>query len=108
MDYSTNKVHEDFRGELNYETLLSSQINRIAASRAMDLMVYQLNVDTLVFMLPNELRSKLLQYRKERDLRPRPDEANREKYDEFWIEVNRTLEQDGNLIFKVRRIPVFG
>ena len=92
-----------FKGELNYELILSKQINRIAIYREVNIKQYASSIDTLIIMLAKDLRREA---KKERDrlglILGDYDNMNKDrqrKYDDLWIYVNDLLE-DNKLIFK--------
>lgn len=103
VDYLANDSDRvkrtDFRGLVDYESLLAAQVNRIADTRAKDTKRFEDNVDTLCVMLPTGLREKAREYKKEKGVVIDLTERGKQRYDLFWIYINELLEQS-NLIFK--------
>ena len=99
MDFSTSERR--YRGSVNYEMIISQQINRIADSRAKDTRVYEDNVDTLCYMLPKKLRDKAIEYKKNNNVIRDMTDDGKQRYDEFLVFINELLELEANMIFKI-------
>jgi len=92
-----------FKSELNYELILGKQINRCAMYRDVNIKQYASSIDTLINMLPTELRNNA---RKKRDklglAKANYDGMTSDKlqlWDELSTFINQDLE-DHNLIFR--------
>jgi len=92
---------------LDYEGLLNQQIGRIASFRSMkDHKRYFASIDTLIFMMPTELRKKALGYKKDNNISFNLSSIGIEHYDNLWEYCNELLEE-ANLIFKSRYIKTY-
>jgi hypothetical protein len=92
-----------FKSELNYELILGKQINRCAMYRDVNIKQYASSIDTLINMLPDELRTNARKKREKLGLtKANYDGMTSEKlilWDDLWIFINKDLE-DHNLIFR--------
>jgi len=102
-EYDLFARKEYYRGVINYEGILGAHINRIAMYRDSDLKRYCSSIETLILMLPLELRSMSLQYLAQLGLRRGSylglTEEKLQRYDELWVYINEILEKN-NMIFK--------
>jgi hypothetical protein len=98
-----------FKSELNYELILGKQINRVALFRDINIKQYASSIDTLIIMLPEELRNNARKMQTKLGIEPSNyDGMNSEKlkkWDELWTFINLDLE-DHNLIFKTSTFEV--
>lgn len=103
MTYSPDYTKQErYTKGLNYETVLLEQFNRIAYFRSnKDLDNYQYSIDVLIFLLPNDLRSTALNYKKTHNIKHDITTAGLAIWDELLIVVNELLE-NSNMIFKTR------
>ena len=91
---------EKYTKALDYESNLSIQMSRIATFRStQEYRKYFSSVDTLVFMLPSEMRSKALEYKKEYNVSMDVSNMGVERYDNYWMYINGLLEE-ANLIYR--------
>jgi len=96
-----------YQNIINYENLLGQQINRIAEARtSKHHETYQEAIDTLVFMLPEDMRQDALRFKDEHDIKYEMSNEGKMKYDKLWRHCNILLEK-GNLIFKVARYDTY-
>ena len=103
MDSLTNEPTTSRRtskkGLVPYENQLSSFVFFLARLRVEDIKKYQLGVNTLIVLLPKELREKAQAYKKENNIDNLYTEEGAVVYDRLWEYINELLESDG-WIFK--------
>lgn len=98
---------ERYKGFINYEGLLNQQINRIAehlSAKKMEL--FEISVDTLIYMFPLDLRNKALKYKKEHNIEYDLSLNGVQAYVRLWLFCNELLEKN-NLIFKSSYIKTY-
>jgi len=104
LDHSTR-----FKSELNYELILGKQINRVAMYRDVNIKQYASSIDTLIIMLPGELRNNARKMQSKLLIEKGSyDGMNTERlkqWDELWTFINGDLE-DHDLIFKTASYEV--
>lgn len=91
--------------QVNYENVLSAQLNRIAdfyTKRNYGCFVS--GIDALVIMMPSDMRERALKFKLEHKIHPGQSEINIRMYTELWMYCNQLLEE-GNLIFKIGKGP---
>ena len=104
-DISLSDIEQEtkYKGELHYELILGRQINRIAIFREVNIKQYASAIDTLIIMLPKDLRRTAKQKREKLDLKIVDyngiNDEKQGKYDELWETVNVSLDDRG-LFFK--------
>ncbi|RLF35431.1 MAG: hypothetical protein DRN08_03070 [Thermoplasmata archaeon] len=96
-----------YHGFINYESILMQQLNRIAKYRSdKKIELYEQSVDTLIYMLPQDMREKAMEYKKKHDIRYEITQQGIQKYDDLWRYCNELLE-NANLIFKQSYIKTY-
>ena len=95
-----------YRGVVNYEAILAKQISRVAEYRSeKNIPLYEESVDTLILMMPLEMRNKALEYKKKHNIVYGGDNNGKALYDDLWQFSNELLER-GNLIFKTSTFEI--
>jgi len=100
---------QDFYSKgIDYEGLLNQQTSRISYFRSTKKYEeYFSSVDTLVLMLPKELRRLALDFKKQNNVSYNMSSSKGvELYDSLWDYCN-TLLEDNNLAFKTRYIKTY-
>ena len=93
-------IIDKFQKAMDYEQVLNMQIARISQyMSSKDIELYEESVDTLILMLPEELRHDALAYKKENNINYLLSTEGKKKYDDLWVFVNKLLENH-NLIFR--------
>ena len=100
-------IRDKYQKPVDYEQLLFNQMNRISNNRsAGDLERYIDSIETLIIMLPINLRDKAREYKKENNVTFGISEKNKKSYDDLLIFINEHLEKT-NLIFRTSYIKTY-
>jgi len=100
-------VRDKYQKSIDYEQILFNQMNRIAQFRSnKDVDHYEFSIDTLIFMLPHELREKVLEYKHNNNIDYNTTKEGVIRYDDLWRFVNSVLEES-NLIFRTSYIKTY-
>jgi len=98
-------ISEKYRKPLDYEKLLLDQISSISHYRnERKYQNYIVSIETLIIMLPNELRKTVMVYKKDNEIVY--SLGNKDKYDNLWLYINQLLEEN-NIIFKTSFIKTY-
>ena len=98
---------EKYQKPIDYETILGHQMSRIAQYRSnKERELYEESVDTLLIMLPKNLRDKALSFKQQEHIYYDMSEAGKIKYDTLWIQINEALEEH-NLIYKTSYLKTY-
>lgn len=101
------EIRSKFQQKIDYETVLLQQMGRIAQHRSSgDLKQYESSIDTLVLMLPSEVRNKAIVFKKENDISYKIELVGKKKYDILWEYINQLLE-DNNLIYHTKYVKSY-
>ena len=100
-------IRDKYQKPVDYEQLLFNQMNRIAMARSQsNLENFQSSVNTLVIMLPKELRDKAQAYIKKNKIGYGLSAKQKQLYDSLWEYINEILE-GSNLIFRTSYIKTY-
>lgn len=107
---STNDEFErqsKFQQKLDYESIIIQQMGRIAQFRSSDsLKSYEISIETLILMLPDNLRVEAKEFMKEKGIDRNISNVGKQNYDDLWEFVNRLLEEN-NLIYHTKYIKSY-
>lgn len=100
-------IRDRYQKSIDYEQILFNQMNRIAQFRSnKDVDHYEFSIDTLIFMLPRELRERVMMYKKDEGIVYNTTKEGIVRYDDLWRFVNNVLEES-NLIFRTSYIKTY-
>lgn len=96
-----------YKQQLDYESVLVQQMNRIsqALSNKDDEKFYA-GVDTLVCILPRDLRERAIEFKNNNKIVYDVSHRGKQLYVDLWQYCNNLLEDSG-MIFKTRYIKTF-
>ena len=98
---------EKYQKPIDYETILGHQMSRIAQYRSnKERELYEESVDTLLIMLPKNLRDKGMELKTKENIHYDISENGKKKYDMLWIHINESLEEH-NLIYKTSYLKTY-
>lgn len=110
MKYSEESEYEKqpiYKQPLDYESVLVQQMNRIATALSNnDNEKFYAGVDTLICILPRDLRHMALEYKKNNNIIYDLSMDGKRLYIDLWQYCNNIMEE-GGMIFKLRYIKTF-
>ena len=105
----TSYTRSDYRGMLNYESILSTHIQQLMQYRDRDPRTYASGIETLIIHCPKKIRDNSFKKIKQLGLeRGRYGQLTEDKliiYDDLLIYINEQLEKN-NLIFRTGKFEV--
>ena len=105
----TSYTRSDYRGMLNYESILSTHIQRLMQYRDSNPKTYASSIETLIIHCPQKIRGNALKKLKQlgltRGYYTCLTDDRMVIYDDLLIYINEQLEKH-NLIFKVGKFEI--
>jgi len=100
-------IQSRFQHKIDYESILLQQIGRIAQfSSVNDLENYERSIDTLLLMLPRQLRDNAKQFKKDNDITFSRSDLGKKNYDKLLEHISILLEEN-NLIYHTKYIKSY-
>lgn len=104
---SNYSIREKYTKGLNYEASLIEQLNRISFFHSNgDWDKFEYSVDALSYMIPKDIRDKVLKYKLDNNIKHNTNIEGRNDYIKLWEHINQLLEE-ANLIFSSSYIKTY-